>query len=488
MSPFNKLRTSAFLLATSALAGCAFDAASSSSEAGTNEASFAVTEVPDGVRCIEVRVSGASTVDTRINTSPGSDSSFSVPGINNGRHYIEADAYDCACGAIDAKKAPSWKVDRLTVEVTPVMDPIRLVFHPITSQDFVADFQTTIVQVVAGNDETYALAQDGRVFVWGKDDPNPAEVAGLSDVRQLALGHDHTCAVFHDDTLKCWGNNSYGQLGLGHTSAHPSVPSTPILSDVKTVAAGSYFTCALKNDDKLWCFGRNSNGQLGLGDTNHRFSPECVNPSDFTRFVEASAGSSFMCAVTSTGRAKCWGRGSVGQLGIGNTADIHTYSSYSVSQAGSGTLSAVWKLPSAQGHTTAGAILGNGEVYAWGYNYYGHAGQDRSDSSILEAHQIPSLSDVQELAFGSWHGCALRDNGRVYCWGKGDQLGDGSGSMTHVPQRVLDLEDVVQITARYGHSCALDQDGAVWCWGENDRGQLGDGSFRNAFFPVRVNL
>ena len=92
-----------------------------------------------------------------------------------------------------------------------------------------------------------------------------------------APGGLHTCALLDDDSVKCWGRNDYGQLGHGNTfSAATNVGE---MGDnlravdlgpgrtAKMIDAGDYHTCALLDDDSVKCWGRNDYGQLGLGDT-----------------------------------------------------------------------------------------------------------------------------------------------------------------------------------------------------------------------------
>jgi alpha-tubulin suppressor-like RCC1 family protein len=90
---------------------------------------------------------------------------------------------------------------------------------------------------------------------------------------------------------------------------------------------------------------------------------------------------------------------------------------------------------------------------------------------------------VKALALGDAHGCALQQNGNVYCWGKNDhgQLGDGSTSDRPAAVPVRDsvgvpLANIIQITAGANHTCAVQSgDGTSYCWGDDSAGQLGHG-------------
>ena len=96
----------------------------------------------------------------------------------------------------------------------------------------------------------------------------------------ISAGSGHTCALLTDGTIKCWGSNQFGQLGLGDTndrgdepgemgSALPSVNLGTGMT-AKAVSAGASHTCALLSDGTVKCWGGNNVGQLGLGDKTNR--------------------------------------------------------------------------------------------------------------------------------------------------------------------------------------------------------------------------
>ncbi|MEI9949401.1 MAG: DUF4215 domain-containing protein [Pseudomonadota bacterium] len=110
----------------------------------------------------------------------------------------------------------------------------------------------------------------------------PANLAGLSalqigekKVKSLGLGKNHACAVLDGGLLKCWGDGYYGQLGLGATSSTNAPPSTIPAVDLGgsaalQVATGEFHTCAILANGTIKCWGSNTYGELGLGDTNSR--------------------------------------------------------------------------------------------------------------------------------------------------------------------------------------------------------------------------
>jgi len=100
---------------------------------------------------------------------------------------------------------------------------------------------------------------------------------------------------------------------------------------------------------------------------------------------------------------------------------------------------------------------------------------------------VNGISDAVAISAGGTHGCALKRNGTVWCWG-GDwtgALGDGgvahqtclNGDCSPTPVQVSGLTNAVAVSAGEGHNCALRADGTAWCWGDNSRAELGDGLF-----------
>jgi alpha-tubulin suppressor-like RCC1 family protein len=189
------------------------------------------------------------------------------------------------------------------------------------------------IAIAAGGLHTCALTAGGGVKCWGRNNRGqlgdgtttnrntPVNVSGLtSGVDAIAVGRYHTCALTAGGGVKCWGRNIYGQLGDGTwTQRTTPVDVSGLTSGVAAIAAGGYHTCALMEGGGVKCWGRNSYGQLGDGTTTDRNMPADV--SGLTSEVAAiAAGWDHTCALTAGG-VKCWGRNSNGQLGDETTTD-----------------------------------------------------------------------------------------------------------------------------------------------------------------------
>ncbi|MGB2276755.1 MAG: RCC1 domain-containing protein, partial [Candidatus Poseidoniaceae archaeon] len=146
----------------------------------------------------------------------------------------------------------------------------------------------------------------------------------------VAAGHAHTCAILDNGDLKCWGSDSFGALGDGgSTYSNTNAPSsTPVdLGTGRTAIAldaGEYHTCAILDDGSVKCWGSDSYGQLGDGGTSHYTgviaSEPSATPVDLgtgRTAVSVATGRYHSCAILDNGDLKCWGYDTNGGLGDG---------------------------------------------------------------------------------------------------------------------------------------------------------------------------
>src|SRR5258706_448626 len=250
----------------------------------------------------------------------------------------------------------------------------------------------------------------------------PTPVTGLaSGVAAIALGGSHTCEVDSGSVLKCWGDNTYGQVGNGTTSATGVAVPTQAQNATKSVAGGQDHTCAVTNGGRVRCWGRNNRGQLGDGTTiNHSSPTNSTNLANGNNTV--GAGIAHSCVVTTGGGVKCWGANEAGQLGDGTFIDRSTATD--VANLASG-IAAI----AAGGNRTC-ALTTTGAVKCWG-----------SGTPFL-TDVFPLGWGVTAISVGSAHVCAIANGGMVWCLYSNaqGQLGDGSLFDSEFPVSVnLDL-------------------------------------------------
>ena len=328
--------------------------------------------------------------------------------------------------------------------------------------------------IVAGRDFSCALGADRIVRCWGDDSVGqlgdggvpgphpPTVVAGLSaDVAKLSAQWQHACALDRAGTLACWGANGSGQIGDGTSSGPrpPTTPSAPLPAQVTAIATGRDHTCALAGGD-IYCWGANAQGQVDPGAPSMPIpTPTPVSGPDVTDAQDIVGGGQHTCIVRKGEKnpVTCWGANTSGQLGDGTPMEDATL-------------------------IAAGAAFSCGlgkddAIQCWGDNHYG---QLAIGGDIVRATPapVPGLAHVGALAAGGAHNCATADDANgaraLFCWGANgsSQLGDLSSTDAPAATRVSSLQPV-GIAAGRAHTCAFAADKELRCWGWGASGQLG---------------
>jgi alpha-tubulin suppressor-like RCC1 family protein len=337
----------------------------------------------------------------------------------------------------------------------------------------------------------------------------------------IAAGFNHTCVLLDDRTVKCWGDNAHGQLGQGDTASRGAAFSDMgdglIALDfgpahtVSAIAGGGYHTCVILEDRTVRCWGYNAFGQLGLGDAQDRGD----NPGEMAQFLPpvnlgtghtakaVSAGGYHACAILEDGSVKCWGSNFYGQLGLGdvkNRGDVPGGMGAALAAVNLGTngqgQAHTAKAVSAGGFHTC-AILDDDSVKCWGQNAVGQLGlDDTANRGIGKAQmgdRLPAVNlgvglTATSIAAGYVFTCAVLSDASTKCWGDNSygQLGQGDtvnrgnvpGSMAALPPIALGAggQTAAALSTNAGyHVCAALSDLTVKCWGLNLYGQLGLG-------------
>ena len=320
------------------------------------------------------------------------------------------------------------------------------------------------------------------VTVSGCGNPAAAQTPSLLDppTTQISAGYDHTCALTSAGGVQCWGSNTYGQLGNGGaTNSAVPVAVTSLGSDVVAISAGVHHACALTNAGGVRCWGRNTYGQLGNGGTSSSSTPVPVANLS-SGVVAISAGYDHTCALTSTGGAQCWGRNTSGQLGNGGASTGLT------PVAVTGLASGVVAISAGTVHSCA--LTSAGGVKCWGDNGFGQLGNGGTAYSSTPVAVTGLASSVAAISLGAFHSCALSSAGWVQCWGRNNrgQLGNAGTTDSSTPVAVTGLTNGSAISASSLGSCVLTSAGAMQCWGDNAYGALGNGVTSPSSTPVAV--
>ncbi len=282
-----------------------------------------------------------------------------------------------------------------------------------------------------------------------------------------------------DSTVKSWGYNYYGELGLGDTIDR-HIP-TPIagLTGIKAVDAGEWHSIALKNNGTVWSWGNNFNGQLGTGLVPNSSVP--VQVFGLTNVRAIASGQNHCLALKSDSTIRAWGNNLYGQVGDGTTNLVACQCKPSAVPVSN--LNNVIAIASGGFHSLA--LKSDSTLWAWGRNTNGQLGDSTNNDSSLPI-QVHGLSGIVAISAGGIHSLALKSDGTVYAWGGNlnGQLGDSTINDKNFPVKLNGLTNVMAISAGYNHSMILKTDSTIWSWGYNYYSQVGDGTLVDKHFPV----
>ena len=262
----------------------------------------------------------------------------------------------------------------------PLSNPTQRVFVDVATS------MSPPFSILQGGSGGFNWAKDstGQSYFWGQNrgyrgsqndyqslftQPTPVNIPFDSQLTDVANGSHHSCGIFSDKTVGCWGSNSVGELGRGSTSGYWKPNSTPpkvvtssgVLSNISQVVAGIYFSCALQDG---------------------------------------------------TGEVYCWGANSDGQLGHNNTTNSSV--AKPVIKSSGARLSGIKQIDVGFRHVCG--VATNGGVYCWGNNEYNQVSTSGSDK-ILYASQISGCPTMETVSSGNYFNCSLNSSGDVYCWG-----------------------------------------------------------------------
>ena len=269
----------------------------------------------------------------------------------------------------------------------------------------------------------------------GRNTPTP--VAGLRNVTAITAGGNHTCALTTNGTVKCWGYNTYGQLGDSTTTDRLTPTPVAGLTNVTSITgAGSTLeghTCATLTNNTVKCWGNNSKGQLGDGTTTNRLTPTTVT--GLTNVATISAGARHTCATLTNNTAKCWGSNLYSQLGSPKSGDTSMRTSPTQVTG----LTNATTIAAGNDHTCA--TINNGSAQCWGWNPYGQLGDGTEYTQRTTPKPVTGLIDVTTITAGGLYTCATITNNTAKCWGSNveGQLGDGTTTKRLTPTPVTGL-------------------------------------------------
>jgi len=331
----------------------------------------------------------------------------------------------------------------------------------------------TPVAVASNGPDNYAIGSDGNAYAWGESlDGSLGDGSGISvneapvvvslpsgiTATALAATSDSAFAIGSDGNIYAWGDNTYGELGIGTNTGPATCPgygpnycsTTPVevslprgVTATAIAGSGSAMAFALGSDGKIYAWGQ---GALGVAGTTQSDSPIVVSlPTGVTATALSGAGDGGY-AIGSDGNVYAWGDNETGALGNGTTTVSLTPIEVPLPMG----VSPVAITGFSRDYGGAYLIGSDGNLYAWGANTSGELGigGDNSgpdncstyglhaiffESCSLSPIRVPLPAGVNPRAVTGYDdgGTMIGSDGNVYAWG--DNVGDGSSAASNSP-------------------------------------------------------
>nr|XP_036877066.1 E3 ISG15--protein ligase HERC5 [Manis javanica] len=197
--------------------------------------------------------------------------------------------------------------------------------------------EKSIIRITCGDYHSLALSKGGELFAWGQNSygqlgvgrifastPTPEIVEHLSGVPlvQISAGEAHSMALSMSGNIYSWGRNDFGQLGLGHTKNKESPSLIEALDNQKVefLTCGGFHAALLTKDGLVYTFGAGIYGQLGHNSTENELRPRLVTELVGNRVTQLACGRWHTLAyVSDLGKVFSFGSGKEGQLGSSGT-------------------------------------------------------------------------------------------------------------------------------------------------------------------------
>ncbi len=351
--------------------------------------------------------------------------------------------------------------------------------------------------ISAGPMVSCAITTDGRLYCAGGIYGSAAQpvarslrFSAISSNGQGPGGAAETCGLVTDGSAYCWGDNPSGQLGVGDLDSR-SEP-TRVTGDLRfaSISVGRDYACGLTSDGDAFCWGAGSTGQLGTGNTFLRTIPVAVQTG--LKFTQLEAGSGTTCGLSGSGKAYCWGRNDLGQLGTGlGTGGQIGDQNLAPTSVGEPLATSVLKQIVTRGPKTC-ALTSEGKAFCWGNNTVFELGAPTAfrcyggKPCSLSPIAVSSSATFTSLTASQYATCGITSSTETLCWGMDYENLFGAAAVvprcpvsgalygcTATPVR--GPSGFLTLSGSISNHCGMKSDGIAYCWGGNAFGQRGWG-------------
>ena len=305
--------------------------------------------------------------------------------------------------------------------------------------------------------DNYAITESGKLFKlnfnsaaeqW-KEAEIEEEIPEVGKIKDIYSNYNDTWYVINSNReIYAWGNNEYGQLGIGNTENQSTPQKIEGLTNVEEIYAEDYSIYAKTTTGELYAWGNNEYGQLGIGNTENQSTPVKINGIDNIKEYEYGLLLTEKGEVYKVNQENKWKK----IEGLTNAKEIY-------------------------------CIYSNGTIYA-----------KTTTGEVYEVNQenkwekIEGLTNIKELYVNYSSIYAKTTTGELYVWGNNEdgQLGIENIEYQDTPVKIENLANVEEIYIANTSIYAKTINGEVYVWGNNEDGQLGIGNTTNQSAPVKI--
>ena len=383
-----------------------------------------------------------------------------------------------------------------------VLTESRTSSNGILQVEVLPEVGTTISPMVETNsNHTVTLKTNGTVWTFGNNTYGQLGIGTLNNedephqvifgngtssgetespsikIKQIAIGEFHSAALDTDGNVWTWGRNNYYQLGTQGGEYSVSPVKVTGIPKVTRIASGNNSIMAITENNKLVVWGQNAYGELGTGTYLNRILPTEVN--GMHDVLDIQGGKNHYLILKTTGELYTIGSNLYGQLGIDLGERTRTSAFEKVD------MNPKFGFISAEQSSNV-AITVDGAPYIWGQNNLGNLGG--SKTKVTQPTQIQGLTGIVEADVGKTN-TILRDyNNNIYIVGQNKYGQIGNGTINNVSSYAVssDIDDVLRIATGNTYTVVMKRDGTVWAWGDYNHGDKTLKSRTNSKVPVQI--